>query len=183
MKKLYWTVVPACLALLGLLLGADESDSKKPGGAKKEASPALNALEKKFQESLTNAVLAGKWRLVEKDKSGKEALGKEADDKYTIRAITKFENDTWLISARIEYGGKDLTVPVPVKVLWAGDTPVITLTNVAIPGLGAFSARVLFYDGYYSGYWSGPGHAGFLSGIIEKAKEPEKPSAEPAPKK
>lgn len=172
MNKVVLALAAVGFVALGGAAQADEADSKKSTDSKPDTAPALNALEKKFQESLTNAVLAGKWRLVENGK-----LGKEEEDKYTIRAITKFENDTWVVSARIEYGGKDVTVPVPVKVLWAGDTPVISITNVAIPGMGAFTARVLFYDGYYTGTWSGPGHAGFLSGIIEKPKATEKPAS------
>jgi hypothetical protein len=130
-----------------------------PGG-----TPALNALERKFAETMTNVVLAGRWRLV---KDGK--LGDEAEDRYTVRSATKVGTDQWLIAARIQYGGKDVTIPVPVNVFWAGDTPVISISNAAIPGLGVYTARVLIHDRYYTGTWSGPGHAGFLTGVIERA--------------
>jgi hypothetical protein len=45
-------------------------------------------------------------------------------------------------------------VPVPVKVLWAEDTPMISLTDAAIPGLGTFSARIVFFRDRYAGMWS-----------------------------
>lgn len=138
-------------------------------------TPALNELERKFQETLTGSTFVGRWRLIEDGK-----LGKEAEDRYSIKAATK-DGDHWIIAARIEYGGKDVTFPVPVQVLWAGDTPVITLTKVGIPGLGAFTARVLVYDGAYTGTWSGAGHGGFLSGLIVKESEAKKaPPAEEA---
>ncbi len=143
--------------------------------SKKESGSELNPLEKKFKETLTNAVFVGKWRLVEKGQ-----LGDESDDKYTIAGATKYGDDQWVLAAKIEYGGKSVTFPVPVKVLWAGDTPVISITNVGIPGLGTFTARVLVYDSYYTGTWSGSGHAGFLSGTVSRATlsdEKKKPEA------
>jgi len=56
-------------------------------------------------------------------------------------------------------------------VKWAGDTPVITLDNVGIPGGNTYSARVLIYNKTYAGTWSGGEHAGLLNGIITNEKE------------
>jgi hypothetical protein len=53
------------------------------------------------------------------------------------------QGDFWLLTSQITYGDVDLTVPVPVQVKWAGNTPVITDEKIWIPGLGTFSARVL----------------------------------------
>ncbi|HVR75344.1 MAG TPA: hypothetical protein VMT52_13490 [Planctomycetota bacterium] len=157
----------------GLAGGIDdtkaEKDTDAPKAPEKGEEPIrLNSLEEKFASTMSGATLAGKWRLV---KDGK--LGEEKEDKYTIRAATKVGEDLWLIGARVQYGGKDVTVPVPVKVFWAGDTPVISITNAGLPGLGTYTARVLIYDGHYTGTWSGPGHAGFLTGLItrEEAKK------------
>ena len=165
-KSIPIAVLPLLALSLAWARGGDEPPTGKTEEVKKDSGPEMNALEKKFKEALTNVVFAGKWRLVEKGE-----LGKEADDKYTIAGATKDSGDQWVIAARIEYGSKSVTVPVPVKVLWAGDTPVISITNVGIPGLGTFTARVLVYDGWYTGTWSGPGHGGFLSGVISKAPE------------
>lgn len=132
-----------------------------------EGVPAQADLEERFRETLTGATLTGRWRLVD----GGE-LGTEREEKYSIRSAKKISRDYWLISARIEYAGRDVTVPVPVKVLWAGDTPVITVTDLNIPGLGTYTARVMFYRDLYTGTWFGPGHGGLMSGSIVKAEPP-----------
>jgi len=167
------TFLPLALFWLFLLLEAGKVHlpAQAQGGEKKQAAaekdkkaPALSELEKKFQETLSNSTLVGRWRLA---KGGK--LGDEKEDKYTISSVTKVGSaDLWVIGARIQYGGKDVTLPVPVKVYWAGDTPVISITNAGIPGLGTYTARVMVYGDYYTGTWSAPDHAGFLSGCIVK---------------
>ena len=69
-----------------------------------------------------------------------------------------------------------MTVPLPLTVKWAGDTPVITLTDLAIPGLGHLYRAVLIYRGQYAGTWSAGDHGGELWGHIEKpaGSEPDK---------
>ena len=69
--------------------------------------------------------------------------------------------------------------PIPVK--WAGDTAVITVTNMGIPGMGTYSARVMIYDGQYAGMWTGTNHGGQMWGKIEPLKEAAEPQAEPKP--
>jgi hypothetical protein len=63
----------------------------------------------------------------------------------------------------------DLTVPVQVK--WAGNTPVITVDSVTIPGLGTFSARVLLDGARYAPTWSHDEKGGHLFGVIERSSE------------
>ena len=158
--------------LLILTLGSQTPEKPKEGAkkptptetpAKKSPAVKLNPLEQKFVEDLTNSTLVGKWRLV---KDG--TLGEEREEKYNIRAVKKVGGDFWIISARVRYGKRDVTLPVPVKVYWGGDTPIISITNVGLPGLGTYTARVMIYGGYYTGTWSGPGHGGFLTGTIVK---------------
>jgi hypothetical protein len=48
---------------------------------------------------------------------------------------------------------------------------VITLTNLAIPGLGTFTSRVVIYDNQYAGTWQHGKVGGNLFGRIEKVKE------------
>jgi hypothetical protein len=94
-----------------------------------------------------------------------------AKEEYTITSATKTdEGDIWLIKARIKYGDKDAVFPVPVEIVWAGDTPVMTLTNVTIPGLGTFSARVVLYDQLYAGTWRHDQVTGHLFGTIGKGE-------------
>jgi len=68
----------------------------------------------------------------------------------------------------MQFRGKEVSVPVPVQVKWAGDTPVIILDKVTIPGMGTYSARVLVYEKTYAGTWSAGDHGGMLHGLIKK---------------
>ncbi|MBI4660416.1 MAG: SUMF1/EgtB/PvdO family nonheme iron enzyme [Verrucomicrobia bacterium] len=151
-------------------ISTDRSSAGQPKPSSDKTPPASEAadradLEQKFKETLSNSVLVGRWCLV---KDGK--LGEEREEKYTIRTVNKAGEDLWLIFARVQYGEKDVTLPVPVQVKWAGDTPVISITNLGLPGLGTYTARVVIYDRTYAGTWSGPNYGGLLHGIIEKAK-------------
>jgi hypothetical protein len=68
----------------------------------------------------------------------------------------------------------DLVAPIPVQVKWAGDTPVIIVDNIAIPGGGSYSARLLIYEKTYAGTWSGGDHRGLMNGLITNGKaDPE----------
>lgn len=123
-------------------------------------------LEAKFKATLTKATLTGRWCGI---KDGK--LGPEQEDKYTIIGVTKLGGEAWLVHARIQYGQKDFVAPIPVLVKWAGDTPVLTLDDVGLPGGESYSARVLIYGQTYAGTWSGGNHAGLLNGVITSEKE------------
>mgnify|MGYP000552705513 CR=1 FL=1 len=134
-----------------------------PVGLAQAAGPTESPqaeLERQFQEKLTNAVLVGRYT------SGDG--GQSNEDRYTISSARRLFGDNWIIVARIHYGQKDVTVPVPVTVKWAGDTPMIQLTDAALPGLGTFTTRVLIYGEQYAGTWSGAGRGGHLWGRIER---------------
>jgi len=96
---------------------------------------------------------------------GREGLSK---DRYTIESATHMTGDTWLFQARIRFGKHDVAVPVPVTVRWAGDTPVIMVTDLSIPGMGTYTARVVIYRDRYAGTWKGGKHAGAMFGGIER---------------
>ena len=123
----------------------------------------MNDAEKKFQQTLSGATLIGRYT------EGDEAAPKQ--DRYTIKSLTKLSDKLWLFQARIQYGEHDITLPLPLRVEWAGATPVITLDNVPAPPLGVFSARVLIFDDQYAGVWSGGDHGGQLFGRIQKEKD------------
>lgn len=124
-------------------------------------SPDQARLEKEFQDMLTGATLVGRFT-----SSGNDRVH---EDRYTVNSVTKLAGGVWTVNARIQYGKNDYTVPVPVRVVWAGDTPVITMTDVGLPGKGSFTARVLFYRGQYAGTWSSDkGSGGQMFGRIEK---------------
>jgi hypothetical protein len=111
------------------------------------------ALEEEFSRSMRGVVLEGSFT--------RDGAGSLSTERYTVERVEKTAGDIWLFHARIQYRGTDVTLPVPVRLRWAGDTPVVMLTDAALPGLGTFTARVVFYRDRYAGMWSsehGGGH-------------------------
>jgi hypothetical protein len=88
-----------------------------------------------------------------------------------IDKVSKVAGDTWLFQTRLKYGSREIPVPIPLTVRWAGDTPVITLTDLSIPGVGTFTARVLLYRDQYAGTWSGSDEGGQLFGRIIRERQ------------
>ena len=131
---------------------------------------AQDALDQQLTARLTNAVMAGQYTLGDK--------GAPKADKYTIVSVRKLKDDNWLFQARVQFGDKDVTIPMIIPIKWAGDTPVISVTNLGFPGLGSYTARVVIYGDQYAGTWSSAGanpHGGHLWGKIEKL-----PTTQPA---
>src|SRR5262245_22679478 len=121
--------------LLGLMLLA----AIHTGGCSRQgpAATAQQEIEAKFKASMDGTALQGNMKGVNKDAMSK-------GEKFVIEKVTKVV-DTWLFQMRFQYGDHDVPVPVPIRVTWAGDTPVLTLTEVPIPGFGTYTARVLIY--------------------------------------
>jgi hypothetical protein len=139
-----------------------------PGnGQEKAESGATPEMEAKFVTDMTNVTFQGRWCLI---KDG--VLGPEKPEKYEIVSVVKSGGDRWVINARIQYGAINLVVPVPVKMKWAGDTPVIIVDKFGLPGAGTYSARVLIYEGTYAGTWTGGDHGGLLNGLIARTPAP-----------
>ena len=156
---------------LAVLLAARPSlgaDSGQATGEKSKAS--ATELEAKFISTLTRATMAGRWCPITDG-----VLGPDKEDKYTIVGVSKAGGDTWIIRARIQYNKQDFVAPIPVQVKWAGDTAVIIVDNLPVPGGGVYSARVLIYNHTYAGTWTGGDHGGLLNGVITHEKE-EKPA-------
>jgi hypothetical protein len=165
------------VCLTAILCGSWYSTLARGGEGKQDARPAekpapkldRSALEKQFQETMSGAVLNGSFSIVGTD--GKQTVSEE---KYTIGKVSKLNGDTWVFETRIQYGGNDVKVPLPLTVYWAGDTPVISLTDLTIPGLGTFTSRVMVYRGRYAGTWQHGEVGGHLWGRVEKASDAEK---------
>jgi hypothetical protein len=127
----------------------------------------LNPAEQRFQTSMSNVTLTGFYT------NGEASELKQ--DRYVVEKISKASGNLWKFDVRIQYNGKDIAIAIPVPILWAGDTPVVSLTNFAVPGSGTFTARVLFHDGAYVGTWAAAdGHGGKKFGSI-KNNPPPKP--------
>ena len=167
------TLAILVLAFYPNVFAQETTDKATPPKASTNAEPvqlSAEELEARFKASLSNATLSGRWCSIDNGQ-----LGPEKEDKYTILNVAKLGGDSWIINARIQYNKKDIVAPIPVKVKWAGDTPVLILDKIPMPGGGIFSARVLFYDKTYAGTWSCGDHAGLLKGVI-KSEPAEGPS-------
>jgi hypothetical protein len=148
----------------------------------KSAEPANSPdrqakLDAALSKMLSGATLEGSFT---NTGAGKDP-SKLAHDKYTLGEVKKISGDTWQFQARIQYSGKDITLPIILPVRWAGDTPVVTVDDLPMPGFGTVSARVMFFDGHYAGYWKHGDHGGNMFGVIHPAeKEQSKDKAAPA---
>jgi hypothetical protein len=162
-----------CLALLLSFVVVEPALAQKDAPAKSAAELAAEqtAREEAFGKLMSGATLEGQFTARDR------ADGKMANDKYTLGKVSKVADskDTWNFETRIQYGGKDFTVPIAVRVVWSGDTPVITLDKLAIPGAGTFTARVMIFNNQYAGMWDGGGnHGGLMFGKITAATGDDK---------
>ena len=119
-----------------------------PRRPQRPATPASRA-KKKFAEA---ARAARPWSDIAHGSDRQEHALNE--DRYTLTKVSKVSGDLWLFEARIQVEGHDVSLPVPLRVLWAGDTPVITLDDLALPGLGTFGARIVIHGHQYAGVWT-----------------------------
>lgn len=118
-----------------------------------------------FTESMSGVVLVGYSTRLDRQ-------GLSGEERYYIDSVTHTAGDTWLFRTRLNYNGREIPLPIPITVRWAGDTPVIALTDLTIPTLGAFTARVVLYREQYAGTWSGKNAGGQIFGRIERGKRP-----------
>jgi len=140
-------------------------EEKSPPSKNSSARKTQEQLEQELAESLSGSVLTGRFTI-----DGKEE-NPPKEEKYTITEAKKLQGDLWLLTSRIQYGDHDVTVPLSIPIKWSGDTPVITLTNFTIPGMGTFSSRVLIYEGRYAGTWQHGEVGGCMFGRISKLKK------------
>ncbi len=125
---------------------------------------SLNALEQEFTERMANSVLVGRFVVTGSEDS------MPRPERYEIEGVTKVGEDQWRFDARIQYGDTNVTLPVVVTMLWAGDTPMVSVTDLTVLTLGTFTARVIFYRDRYAGTWQHGEVGGHLFGAIEKAQ-------------
>jgi len=154
-------VVTALLVLLSTCIWIAAVHAEEPA----KATGPTPEQEAKFVATLTNATLKGRGCGV---KEG--VLGPDKEESYHIVSVAKVGGDKWVINARFNYGGKDVDLPIPALVKWAGDTPMLILDNVSMGTPNTYSARVMIYENTYSGWWTGPNHRGLLGGVIINAR-------------
>jgi hypothetical protein len=180
------SVCAAAAAFLLCGLPTCRSANAQPEGIRSAAPSATESgsdLQKQrfdaFSEQLSGCRFVGSFTV-----TGRESGGLTAEE-YHIKSVQKMEAENmWLFTARIKYGKYDYSVPLPLEVLWAGDTPVITVSDFSILGQGPFSARVVIHDNKYAGTWSHAEVGGHLFGTIvpnaAEGVEVSKPEGNPA---
>jgi hypothetical protein len=144
----YFVAAAAVLSFCTVAVRADKADQK--------------TLDKELTKKLTGATMVGQFSI-----DGHEDAKKPHTDRYEIESAEKVAGNRWVITARIKYGQHDVKLPVTIEILWAGDTPVITLTNAVVPGMGTFTSRVMIYGDRYAGTWQHDKVGGHMWGKIE----------------
>lgn len=135
--------------------------------AEEPSAEQIAAREKQFSEQMSKCVLIGSFTV-----DGKTDENPLKEERYEIESVVKVTGNLWTFNTRVKYGDKDVKLPVTVPVEWAGSTPMVSLTNASLPGLGSeFSARVLFHDDRYAGTWQHGKVGGHMFGRITKQKE------------
>lgn len=119
------------------------------------------ANEKAFEERMKGVTLVGYSTRLDRE-------GNFGPERYKIDSVTKTSGETWLFKARMSYQGKEVAVPIPITIKWAGKAPVITLEDFTIPGFGAWTAHVVLSGNQYAGTWSGKNGGGQMYGKIVK---------------
>jgi hypothetical protein len=147
------------MAIVAMAFGAGWLTAKTGMGEAMDPS-ALPAVEREFIERMNGAALVGRFTVL-----GRE--DRAAADRYDIYSVDKVGEDLWRFNAKI--GETGLTVPVVVRMRFVDDTPMIVMSDSTIPGMGTFTARVLFHGDEYAGTWSHVGSAGgHMFGRIER---------------
>lgn len=156
---------------------SNASASQAGSGEAHATSEEQAAREAALSQMLSGATLEGSFTDTAQAKNGTK-LDRE---KYTLGEVKKVAGEVWQFPARIQYGGKDVTLPIMLPVKWAGDTPVVVVDTVDLPGFGAVSARVMFFEGHYAGFWKHGEHSGNLFGLIHSAKTASDDAAKDSP--
>ncbi len=143
-----------------------EPAASGPEGAESGSAKVEGTRETRLAEYLNGCKFVGRFTL-----DGRDG-GTPKEEEYTISRCEKLPAaDMYRMTARIRYGDVDSEVPLDVKILWSGETPVITLDALWIPGMGTFSSRVLIHRERYSGTWQHDDKGGHLFGRIVAADD------------
>lgn len=147
------------------------SDARAAAPAGPGDAESTDDRDERFAAFMTGSKLVGRYTVLGKSN------GEMPEEEYTISKCEKLpEANMFRFTARIRYGDTDTELPMDLPVEWAGTTPIITLDNLWIPGLGTFSSRVLIHRNRYAGTWTHGDVGGHLFGIIRRAEEPQEDS-------
>ncbi len=159
------------ISLASVSLGQDASPPDQPAVAPPPSASTPKVGEASDSDAGTRLALylsgckfVGKFTIDGKDSAKTE--------EYTISKCEKLADpDMYRLTARIKYGDIDSELPLELPIRWSGNTPVITLDNFWIPGMGTFSARVLLHADRYAGTWQHDAVGGHMFGKIERVEK------------
>ncbi len=163
---MYRTILWTSAAVAGLLttaLAPAQPQAEEQGVASVDSTATQRYAT--LEKALSGATLVGNFTVTGQEKTQLVA------ERYELKGVKHVEGELWLFQARIHYGEHDVTLPLTLPIRWAGDTPVICVDRLGIPGLGVYTARVMIYADHYAGFWSSADHGGHLFGIVEKAEK------------
>jgi len=126
---------------------------------------SLSEVERQFTERMRDVTMVGSFTV-----AGREDPTSRSD-RYDIVSVEKVGDNLWRFNARMQCCGVNGAIPVVVPMRWNGDTPMITMTDTSLPGLGTFTVRLLFYGDRYAGTWQHGAVGGQMSGRIEKTRK------------
>ena len=161
-----WLGLVALVTLLFLTFATGWNVAKTGIGSAMDPA-LLPEVERQFAERMRGASMVGFFTI-----SGREDRPARPD-RYDISSVEKVGVDRWRFNARI--GEHDVTLPVTVTMRFVDDTPMIMLTDLTIPTLGTFAARVFFHGDRYAGTWQHGSFGGHMFGRIEHPATPSKP--------
>ena len=155
------------LVALGLAFSAYLGSSYLGTGLAQDPKQSNKLLIDELSKYLSGTVLTGVYTV-----DGKP-LDKLNEERYEIKSAKKLDGyeSLWEIVTRIKYGDRDIELPVEINIEWVGKTPVMVMDSATLPGLGTFSARVVFHDKKYAGTWKHDNVGGHLFGRVERAAE------------
>ena len=133
--------------------------------------------EAKFARDLSGSVLVGTFTI-----DGIKAVKSPLPERYELKSVEKTKDGLWTFTARVSFLTKDVTLPITVPVVWAGDTPMVSLSNSTLPGFGdQLSAKVILDNDRYAGTWQHGKFGGHMWGRIERPADVKPaPAAEAA---
>jgi hypothetical protein len=156
-----WLKRVALLVLILIVFAAGWLVAKTGMGSAIDPASLPN-VERQFIEKMEGAALVGRFTI-----AGREDR-QTLPDRYDIYSVDKVGQDQWRFNARI--GENGMTLPIVVTMRFVDDTPMITMTDATIPGLGTFTVRVFFHGDAYAGTWHHAGKGGgHMFGRIERA--------------